>query len=125
MASSPITRPKPTDATGRARAKAIKANADELKRRQEEITTIAAVEAHRLETEVFDPKSEDEVIVLDEVVEVGTDLAGDTTVVRVVADIEAMTWGVGNDYSFKAGVKYKVPKDLARHLDTLGYLYTA
>ena len=45
--------------------------------------------------------------------------------VRLIADIDAMTWGYGNDYAFKAGVKYKVPKDLAEHLDSLGYLYTA
>lgn len=122
---APTSRPKPTDATGVERQKAIKKNADELKRRQDEIATIAASEAERLETEVFDPKQEDETVVIDEVVEVGTTLADDSVIVRLIADIEAMTWGHGNNYSFKAGVKYKVPRDLAEHLETLGYLYTA
>ena len=122
---APTSRPKPTDATGVERQKAIKKNADELKRRQDEIATIAASEAERLETEVFDPKQEDEAVVIDEVVEVGTTLADDSVIVRLIADIEAMTWGHGNNYSFKAGVKYKVPRDLAEHLETLGYLYTA
>lgn len=122
---APINRPKPTDTTGVERQKAIKKNADELKRRQDEISTIAAAEAVRLETEVFDPKKEDEALVIDEIVEVGTSLADDSVIVRLVADIDTMTWGIGNNYSFKAGVKYKVPKDLAQHLETLGYLYTA
>ena len=118
-----MANPKPTDATGRARAAEIKKNTAELKRRQEELATIAAVEAQRLETEVFDPELEDTPIIVDEVVEVGVDL-GDSTVVRLIADIDMMTWGYGNNYSFKAGVKYKVPKDLADHLTNLGYIYS-
>jgi hypothetical protein len=121
---APITRPKPTDATGIARAKEIKKNSDEIKRRSDELTTLASVEAHRLETEVFDPKKEDETIVIDEVVTLGAELADDSIIVRLVADIDSMTWGYGNDFTFKAGVKYKVPRDLANHLDSLGYLYT-
>lgn len=122
---APVTRPKPTDATGVARAKEIKKNSDELKRRSDEIATIAAAEAERLENEVFDPKKEDTPVVIDEVVTVGADLSDDSTIVRLIADIDMMSWGYGNDYTFKAGVKYKVPKDLANHLETLGYLYTA
>lgn len=122
---APITRPKPTDATGIARAKEIKKNSDEIKRRSDELTTLASVEAHRLETEVFDPKKEDETIVIDEVVTLGAELADDSIIVRLVADIDSMTWGYGNDFTFKAGVKYKVPRDLGQHLESLGYLYTA
>ena len=122
---APNTRPKPTDATGIARAAEIKKNSDELKRRSDELSTIAAAEAHRLETEVFDPKQEDAPVVLDEVVAIGADLADDSKIVRLIADIDTMSWGYGNNYSFKAGVKYKVPKDLASHLEGLGYLYTA
>lgn len=120
-----MNRPKPTDATGVARAKAIKANADELARRQEELSTIAAAEAEAMKTEVRDPKIDAPVEVVDEVVEVGVELADNTKIVRLIAPIELMTWGQGNDYSFEAGVKYKVPADLADHLEDLGYLYTA
>lgn len=117
-----VTRPKPTDATGMARAKAIKENADELARRQEELSTIAAAEAEAMKNEVRDPKVDAPVEVIDEVVEVGVELADNTRVVRLIAPIELMTWGQGNDYSFEAGVKYKVPADLADHLESLGYL---
>jgi hypothetical protein len=121
-----ISRPKPTDATGVARSRAIKKNADELAARQEELSTIAAAEAAALKNEVRDPKVDAPTTVIDEIVEVGdVTLAGDTRVVRLVADIETMTWGYGNNYSFEAGVKYKVPSDLADHLEDLGYLYTA
>lgn len=117
-----VTRPKPTDATGMARAKAIKENADELARRQEELSTIAAAEAEAMKNEVRDPKVDAPLEVIDEVVEVGVELADNTRVVRLIAPIELMTWGQGNDYSFEAGVKYKVPADLADHLESLGYL---
>lgn len=120
-----VSRPKPTDATGVARQKAIKKNAEELKRRSEEMATIAAEEAKRLETEVFDPKTEETVEIIDEVITVGTEFSDDSVIVRTIADIESMTWGYGNVYNFQAGVKYKVPRDLAEHLESLGYLYTA
>lgn len=120
-----VNRPKPTDTTGVARAKAIKENAEELARRQDELSTIAAAEAEAMKTEVRDPKIDAPVEVIDEVVEVGADLADNSRIVRLIADIEMMSWGYGNNYSFQAGVKYKVPSDLADHLESLGYLYTA
>ena len=120
-----VNRPKPTDATGVARSKAIKANADELARRQEELSTIAAAEAEAIKTEVRNPKIDAPAEVVDEVVEVGVELADNTRIVRLIAPIEMMTWGQGNEYTFEAGVKYKVPADLADHLEDLGYLYTA
>jgi len=119
-----VTRPKPTDATGIARAKEIKKNSEELKRRADELSTIAAAEAQRMDSEVLDAKQDNEPVVLDEVVTLGADLGDDSVVIRLVADIDTMTWGYGNEYSFKAGNKYKVPRDLANHLETLGYLYT-
>lgn len=119
-----VTRPKPTDATGIARAKEIKKHSEELKRRSDELSTIAAAEAQRMDVEVLDAKQANEPVVLDEVVTLGADLGDDSVVIRLVADIDTMTWGYGNEYSFKAGNKYKVPRDLANHLETLGYLYT-
>lgn len=120
-----VSRPKPTDTTGVARAKAIKENADELTRRQNELSTIAAAEAEAIQNNVFDPKIDAPTEIVDEVVEVGADLADNSRIIRLIAPIELMTWGQGNDYSFEAGVKYKVPADLADHLESLGYLYTA
>jgi len=43
----------------------------------------------------------------------------------VVDDIEAMTFGAGNFYTFRAGQKYEVSRDLAEHLKAKGYLANA
>lgn len=136
-------RPKPTDATGVARAKATKANEAEIKARQDEISTTHAKQAAQLTDEILDPRidaptappeqvtdgrivepepapvvtSENEIVVA------AVGLADDSVVIRTIADIERMTWGYGNEFSFVAGQKYRVPKDLAEHLESLGYLY--
>jgi len=39
-----------------------------------------------------------------------------TRIIRTNADIGNMTLGVGTNYSFKAGQKYRVPKHVAEHL---------
>ena len=44
-------------------------------------------------------------------------------VIRTITDIEEMTYGVGNHYTFKAGVKYRVPVNLANYLEDLGYIW--
>ena len=48
---------------------------------------------------------------------------GDMVVIRTITDIEDMTYGVGNNYTFKAGVKYRVPSHLATYLEQLGYIW--
>lgn len=120
MANAPTS---PLDATGRAAEEATRKNQKELKKRQEEISLASAIEAERLETEVFDPKKEDAPIVLDEIENVGVSVNDDYVIVRTITDIEDMTYGVGNVYNFKANVKYRVPKHLADYLEGLGYIW--
>lgn len=120
MANTPTS---PLDATGRAAETAAKKNAAELKKRKDEISIAAQVEAESLENNVFDPKHPDAPLVLDEIENVGVSTAGDMVVIRTITDIEDMTYGVGNNYTFKAGVKYRVPADLASYLEQLGYIW--
>lgn len=124
MATKPTS---PMDATGRAAEEAAKRNADELQKRKDEISISRAAEAELLETAVFDPKKPDEPILLDEVEELGVSLSNDKVVIRTHQDIEDMTYGVINgtpqSYTFKAGVKYSVPRDLAIYLENLGYTW--
>lgn len=126
MATKPTS---PMDATGRAAEEAAKRNAKELADRKEEISIARAAEEELLETAVFDPKKPDQPILIDEIEEVGVALKNDKVVIRVHHDIEDMTYGVVNgtpqSYTFKAGVKYSVPKDLANYLQGLGYLWIA
>lgn len=115
----------PLDATGKAAEDAARRNAKELRDRAEEITTIRQAEAELLETAVFDPKKPDEPILIDEIEEVGVSVNNDKVVIRTITDIDDMTYGVGNTYTFKAGVKYSVPRDLASYLESLGYIWRA
>ena len=91
--------------------------------RADEISVAAEIERESLERDVFDPKKPDVPIVLDEIQEVGVSLANDKVIIRTITDIDEMTYGVGNTYSFKAGVKYSVPRDLANYLEGLGYIW--
>jgi hypothetical protein len=120
VANTPVS---PLDATGRAKEQATKKNAAELKKRAEEISIATQLEAESLEKDVFDPKKPDATLVLDEIENVGVSTAGDMVVIRTITDIEEMTYGVGNAYTFKAGVKYRVPSDLAAYLEQLGYIW--
>ena len=117
----------PLDATGKAAEDAARRNADELRRRQDEISTARATEAEALETQVFDPKRPDQPVLIDEIEEVGVGLKDEKAIIRTVTDIEDMTYGIVNgapqNYTFKAGVKYAVPRDLAAYLESLGYIW--
>jgi predicted RNA-binding protein Jag len=113
----------PLDATGKAVEDAAKKNAAELRRRQDEITLIRQQEDELLSTAVFDPKKPDEPILLDEIEEVGVSVNDEKVIIRTITDIDDMTYGVGNTYSFKAGVKYSVTRDLADYLEGLGYIW--
>ena len=120
MANTPTS---PLDATGRAAEQAAKKNAKALQDRKDEISIAAQIEAESLENNVFDPKQPDAPLVLDEIENVGVTTANDTVIIRTISDIDEMTYGVGNHYTFKAGVKYRVPAHLASYLEQLGYIW--
>jgi hypothetical protein len=117
------TQTSPLDATGRAAEQASKKNAAELKKRKEELSIASQVESESLEKDIFDPKNPDAPLVLDEIENVGVSTAGDMVVIRTITDIDDMSYGVGNTYTFKAGVKYRVPRSLADYLEQLGYIW--
>jgi hypothetical protein len=117
----------PQDATGRAAEEAAKRNAAELQARQEEISISRQAEAISLENDVFDPKNPSQPLLIDEIEEVGVAVNNDKVIIRTHHDIEDMTFGVVNgtpqNYTFKAGVRYSVPRALAEHLERLGYVW--
>ena len=121
------TQTSPLDATGRAAEQAAKKNAAELKKRKEEISIAAQIEAEQLETQVFDPKKPDAPLVLDEIEDVGVSVSNEYVVIRTITDVDDMTFGVVNgtpqSYSFKSGVKYRVPRHIADYLEQLGYIW--
>lgn len=111
------------DFTGR-QAQEVAAQAAEAKRiRAEQAADAKAAEAQEFENSVFDLTNPERPVIVDEVVEVGVEMANDTVVVRVSETIENMTVGHGNTYHFKAGGKYQVPKEVADRLEELGLLW--
>lgn len=113
---------KPTDTTGRQREKQ---QAEFAEQQQEAAATMAMATAQKvvaLETEIIDATKPTQVatVVVDEATVVAK--GDDTVTIRVVEDIENMTFGAGNMFSFRAGQKYQVQRDLARHLEEKGYL---
>lgn len=112
----------PLDATGRAAEQVAKKNAKALKAREEEISLLNQAEAESIANDVFDPKHQ-ETLVLDEIENIGVNLADSSVIIRTIVDIDDMTFGVGNTYTFKAGKKYRVSAALANYLENLGYIW--
>ena len=116
------TKAKPGDATGRLREETLRAVAAEQEQRSASLTMAAAEEKIRQETEIIDATvANTATVIVDEVI-VAEAAKDDTVVIRVVEDIENMTFGAGNYFSFRAGQKYAVNRDLANHLQAKGYL---
>lgn len=117
---------KPADFTGRQRQVLAEEAAEELALRQGEISMAQQVERQKMETEIVDLSegTAPSTIVLDEVTSVVPELTEEFAIIRVVEDIDDMTYGAGNLYTFKVGQKYKVTKQLADHLDEKGYIYS-
>lgn len=112
----------PNDVTGRKRDALAAEHAEEVQKRAAEMSLATAEAQIKLESEVLDATQPNRpTVVVDEVKIVG-DQEGETVEIRVLADIESMTLGSGNYYSFKAGQKYKVTKMVADHLREKGYL---
>lgn len=116
--------PKASDFTGRERAKLQKEHAEELALRATEMSMANAAAAEAAATSITDLTGKpDAPVVIDSVEEVEINVSEAAVVIRVNDDIEDMTLGVGNNYSFKAGQKYKVPKNVADHLEEKGYIW--
>jgi hypothetical protein len=112
---------KPTDATGRQREKLQAEFAEQQQEAAAQMSMATAQKAIDLDNEVVDAtKPNTATVIVDEPLIL--DDGADTVTIRVVEDIENMTFGAGNYYSFKAGQKTQVTRDLARHLEEKGYV---
>lgn len=117
-----MAKAKPTDATGVIREKMLADNIESMQERAAEMSMATAQAKIKLETEVIDATTPSrQTVIVDEPVTVGK-VKEDAVEIRVIEDIENMTLGAGNNYSFKAGQKYKVTMQVAQHLKEKGYL---
>lgn len=115
----PVNQPKPSDFTGYQRQVEAEKAAGELRERQGQIALAQQIEIDRADTDVFDPSTNESLGSMDSVV---VDLPEEKVIIRVVEDIEDMTFGAGTHYTFEVGKKYTVPKNLADYLASIGYL---
>jgi len=113
---------KPTDATGRQREKLMKENEEAIQIAAETTAMATAQKQNAINNDIIDATKPTQVatVVVDEATVVAR--GDDTVTIRVVEDIENMTFGAGNMFTFRAGQKYQVQRDLARHLEEKGYL---
>ena len=113
---------RPQDFTGREAARLAKERDDDQARRSAELAMATAAEAEAKEelvdlTEAAPPPAEN------------PEPSGEVEVrrphrvIRVNSTIEQMTFGHGNTYDFEAGRQYKVPADLADHLEAKGFVW--
>lgn len=111
------------DFTGRQNEKLVAENKDELAKRAQEISIMNEVEAEENAKPIDytnGPSTKQEVEEL-EINEV--ELEEPTRTVTLNTNLESMTYGAGNHYTFEAGRKYVVPVALARHLREKGYIW--
>lgn len=116
-------RKRPGDFTGRQTEELQKANAEELKKRAEEISLMAEVEADENAKPIDytngpSPKA-------DELEVVEPELLAPTRTIIPNTNLESVTFGAGNHYTFEEGRKYTVSRELAEHLSGKGLLWEA
>lgn len=112
------------DLTGIETERLQKENAAELKRRAEEISMMAEVEAEQNDTPIDYSAGPAVAPVEDEIETRGEiELEAPTRVIIPNTSLESVTFGAGKHYSFDEGKKYTVPVELARHLSSKGLLW--
>ncbi len=116
-----MSKKSPTDVTGRSRDELANQFAEQQVETAAKMSMATAEAAVRLETEVIDATKPDrQTVIVEPVTKLGKQ--EDTVVIRVVENIDSMTLGAGNNYTFKVGQKYEVTRAVAEHLKEKGYL---
>lgn len=112
------------DLTGIETERLQKENAAELKKRAQEISLMAEVEAEINEIPIDYSNGPITSVQTDEL-EVDQEIQLDTPTRVIVPNttLEQVTFGAGNHYTFEEGRKYTVSVELARHLSSKGLLW--
>lgn len=113
---------RPTDYTGRQRAKLEAEHAEVVRAREDQIAMAQASAQAEFDDTVHDVVGNQQVTELNEQGEV-VYVEAPARTIRVNAKIEQMTFGAGNIYDFEEGGQYRVPAHVADHLEELGYVW--
>lgn len=128
---------RPGDFTGNQKAKLAREHSEEVARRDGELSMMEAAEAEAAQNRVTDYTGDLNVpLILDSIEDLTAAdeellLAPDSPqlreaphrTIRVNANLESVTIGVGQNYSFVEGEKYKVPAQVAEHLEEKGFVW--
>jgi hypothetical protein len=112
------------DLTGIETERLQRENQEELKKRAQEISMMAEVEAEANAQPVDysqGPNTEIKAAALEVKEEI--ELEQPTKTIIPITTLEQVTFGAGNHYNFEEGRKYVVPVELARHLASKGLLW--
>ena len=112
------------DLTGLETERLQRENQEELKRRAQEISMMAEVEAEANAQPVDysnGPNTEVQAAALE--VKETVELETPTKTIIPITTLENVTFGAGQHYNFEEGRKYVVPVELARHLSSKGLLW--
>lgn len=112
------------DLTGLETERLQKENQEELKKRAQEISMMAEVEAEA-NAQPVDYSKGPNTAVQAAALEVADEIALEepTKTIIPITTLEQMTFGAGKHYNFEEGRKYVVPVELARHLASKGLLW--
>lgn len=115
---------RPGNLTGKLKQEQAEAHAEEVKAREGEIALMnAAAEEAKAETVNYSSEEVTDEDVKEAVAQKQVQVKEKTRVIRVNENIEQMTYGAGTSYDFEVGRTYKVPADVADHLERIGYIY--
>ena len=112
------------DLTGLETERLQRENQEELKKRAQEISMMAEVEAEANAQPVDyskGPHTETAAAALEVADEIK--LEEPTKTIIPITTLEQVTFGAGQHYNFEEGRKYVVPVELARHLASKGLLW--
>lgn len=118
-------RKSPQDVTGARAAKLATENADKQAQAAQRMAMMTAANKQaKAETVDLTGHAQAGQTDVDQVeLRSGVEVAEAARTIRVNADITQMTFGRGTYYDFEEGRTYRVPADLADHLDALGYVW--
>jgi len=122
-----VAKKRAGDLTGIETERLQKENQAELKKRAQEISMMADVEAEENAIPVDYSEGPLTRVVPDELYQRDQEeieLEAPTRTIIPNTTLESVTFGAGQHYNFEEGRKYVVPLDLARHLESKGLLWT-
>lgn len=113
------------DFTGQQTEKLQQENAEALKARAQEISMMAEVAADENAKPVDYTKGPTPPPAVELEVAEQVELSEPTRTIIPNTNLESVTFGAGNHYTFEEGRKYVVPRELADHLRGKGLLWEA